>query len=181
MKITIAILAWLLLLAACSYAPVTDGFQSDLPKPGTPTIVWGDDPSAVGMAATWLQKRGLAVVERSLLILDLESETMNLGHTLRDEAIVLQAAKKKGTAHVVFVDRGGDYRAPMISVRGVDVESGRVQWSGSARYATFETRPPKDTLAILTCEALATAWGFRPSGTKWLMSSYAMCEVPSVK
>ncbi len=182
MKMKVGTLGWMLLLAACSYPPpVTDGFQSDLPKPGTPTIVWGDDLSAVGTATTWLQKRGLSVVERSLLILDFESETMNLGHTLRDEATVLQAAKKRGAAHVVFVDRGGDYRAPMITVRGVDVESGRVQWSGSARYAAFETRPPKDTLANLTCEALATAWGLRPSGTKWFLSSYAMCGVASAK
>ncbi|MGH7165550.1 MAG: hypothetical protein ACREIS_08515 [Nitrospiraceae bacterium] len=181
MKTRMATLGWMLLLAGCSYPPVTDGFQSDLPKPGTPTIVWGDDLSAVGMATTWLQKRGLSVVERSLLLVDFESETMNLGHMLRDEAAVLQAAKKRGAAHVVFVDRGGDHRAPMITVRGVDVESGRVQWTGSARYAAFETRPPKDTLANLTCEALATAWEFRPPGTKWFMDSYAMCGVAKAK
>ena len=33
---------------------------------------------------------------------------------------------KMGVREVVFVDRGGDDRAPMISVRGVQTESGRV-------------------------------------------------------
>jgi hypothetical protein len=84
-----------------------------------------------------------------------------------------------GVQEVVFVDRGGDDRAPMISVRGVQTESGRVHWSGTARYDTFETRPPKDTLANLTCQALATAWGLREPGTKWFTSSQAMCAIES--
>ena|SRR5215831_1313766 len=175
----IGILGWVLLFAACSSSPVTDGFLSDLPKPGTPTIVWGNDPSAVGVATTWLQRRGLSIIERSTLAVDFEQERTELSHTLQDEAAVLQAAKKFGVQEVVFVDREGDYRAPLIAVRGVHIQSGRVHWSGSARYSTFETRPPKDTLAKLTCEALATAWNFRPPGSKWSISSEAMCTVES--
>lgn len=177
MRKAIGSLAGILLLAACSYPPVTDGFLADLPKPGTPTIVWGNDPSAVGIASTWLQKRGLSILERSTLAINVDSESTELAHTLLDEVAILRAAKKHGAQEVVFVDRGGDYRAPMITVRGVHMESGRIHWSGSARYSTFETRPPKDTLANLTCQALATAWNFRPPGTKWFKSSEAMCLV----
>jgi hypothetical protein len=170
---------WLLLLVLCSCAPITNGFHADLPKLATATIVWGDDLSAVGTATTWLQRQGLAVTERSLLANTLEMENMDLAHTLKDEAAILQTAKKMGVQEVVFVDRGGDDRAPMISVRGVQTESGRVHWSGTARYDTFETRPPKDTLANLTCQALATAWGLREPGTKWFTSSQAMCAIES--
>jgi hypothetical protein len=177
MRKVVGILGWIMLLTACSYPPVTDGFFTDLPKPGTPTIVWGDDPSAVGVAPTWLQKRGLSIIERSTLAVDVDGENTELAHTLRDEAVILLAAKKHAVQEVVFIDRGGDYRAPLIAVRGVHIESGRIHWSGSARYATFETRPPKDTLANLTCQALATAWNFRPPGTKWFISSEAMCMV----
>lgn len=176
MKRAICHLGWMLLLAACSSTPVTDGFLSDLPKPGTLTIVWGNDSSAVGVATTWLQKRGLSVIERSALAVDVDRERTDVAHTLLDEAAILQSAKKLGVQEVVFVDRGGDYRAPMITVRGVRIESSQVHWSGSARYSTFEIRPPKDTLADLTCQALATAWNFRPPGTKWLISSEAMCR-----
>lgn len=175
MRGAIGILGWVLLLAACSSPPVTDGFLVDLPKPGTPTIVWGNDPSAVGVATTWLQKRGLSIIEHSTLAVEVERERTEVAHTLLDEAAVIQAAKKLGVQEVVFVDRGGDYRAPLIAVRGVNIESSRVHWSGSARYSTFETRPPKDTLANLTCQALATAWNFRPPGAKWFISSEAMC------
>lgn len=170
-------LGCIMLLAACSSPPVTDGFLSDLPKPGTLTIVWGNDSSAVGVATTWLQKRGLSIIERSTLAIDVDTNGIEFAHTLLDEVAILQTAKKHAVQEVVFVDRGGDYRAPMITVRGVHMESGRVHWSGSARYATFETRPPKDTLANLTCQALATAWNFRPPGTNWFKSSEAMCTV----
>ena len=173
----LANLAWIMLLAACCHPPVTDGFLADLPKPGTPTIVWGNDASAVGVATTWLQKRGLSIIERSTLAIDVDTDGTNVAHTLLDEAEILKAAKQHAVEEVVFVDRGGDYRAPMITVRGVRMESGRVHWSGSARYATFENRPPKDTLANLTCQALATAWNFRPPGTKCFTSSEAMCMV----
>jgi hypothetical protein len=151
--------SWLLLLILCSCVPVTNGFHADLPKGATATIVWGDDLSAVGTATTRLQRQGLAVTERSLLASTLEMENLDQAHTLKDEAAILQTAKTMGVQEVVFVDRGGDDRAPMVSVRGVQAESGRVHWSGTARYDTFKTRPPKDTLANLTCQALATAMG----------------------
>ena len=169
--------SWMLVcLAGC--VPVTDGVRHDLPAKDALMIVWGDDGSAVGMATTWLQKRGLSVLERSLLYANLETDHLELTHTLKDEATILQIAKKmEGVQEVVFLDRGGDARAPMISVRGVDVQTGRISWSGSARYARFETRPTKDALALLTCEALATVWGFRPAGTKWFLSSEKMCAV----
>lgn len=172
---TIACGLMMVFFAGC--VPVTDGFRQDLPAKDALTIVWGEDVSAVGMATTWLQKRGLSVLDRSLLYTNLETENVELMHTLKDEAVILQTAKKMDVQEVVFIDRGGDSRAPMISVRGVEVETGRVSWSGSARYATFETRPTKDALALLTCEALATVWGYRPTGTKWFLSSEKMCAV----
>lgn len=169
----------MLLLVMCGCVPVTNGFHAELPKRTTTTIVWGDDLSAVGTATTWLQRQGLAVIERSLLAAMPDIENIDLTHTLKDEVTIFQTAKKVGVQEVVFVDRGGDDRAPMISVRGVQTESGRVRWSGTARYDTFETRPPKDTLANLTCQALATAWGLREPGTKWFTSSQKMCEIES--
>lgn len=161
----------------CSAVPVTDGFSSGLPRPGTPTIVWGDDPSAVGTATIWLQKQELMIVEQGTLAQGVEADKANFGHTLRDEASILRLARQRQVPEVVFVDLGGDYRAPMVTVRGVHVESGQVRWSGSARYPSFESRPPKDMLANLTCQALATAWNFRPPGTQWALAPEDSCLV----
>src|SRR5690349_12243007 len=98
--------SWLLLFL-CSCAPITDGFHADLPKRATATIVWGDDLSAVGTATTWLQRQGLAVTERSFLASSLEMDNLDLAHTLKDEAEIVQTAKKMGVQEIVFVDRGG--------------------------------------------------------------------------
>ena len=46
------------------------------------------------MATTWLQKRGLSILERSLLYTNMETDHLELTYTLRDEAAILQAAKK---------------------------------------------------------------------------------------
>lgn len=167
-------------LAGCSTV-VTDGYPGHLPAPDTRAIVWGNDPTAVDVAATWLQKRGLSVIERSMIGAEVEAEaeemvrTIDLGHTLKDEAIVLRAAKKMNVQEVVFVDRGGDDRAPLVAVRGLAVDSGVVRWSGNARHKSFKDRPARHTIANLTCEALATAWEFRPPGNKWFISSESMC------
>jgi hypothetical protein len=53
----------------------------------------------------------------------------------------------------------------MVSVRGVDVETARILWSGYARYPDYVKRPFSDLLVTLTCHALAMAWG-RECGEK---------------
>ena len=174
---TFPIVCGLAMVFCAGCVPVSDGFRHDLPAKDALTIVWGDDGSAVGMATTWLQRRGRPILERSLLYTNQETDHLELTHTLKDNATILETAKKMGAQEVVFINRGGDHRAPMISVRGVEVQTGRISWSGSARYATFETRPTKDALALLTCEALATVWGFRPAGSKWFLSSEKMCAL----
>jgi hypothetical protein len=182
-KIMKAVVGTMLLgLAGCSAIPVTDGFRQDLPKPGTPTVVWGNDVSAVATATTWLQKRGLIILERTALAQELDASTvemlntLDLSHTMKDEIAIIRAAKKLAVQEVVFVDKGGDTRSPMISVRGLSVESGHVHWTGTARYDKFVTMPAKHTLANLTCQALATAWEFRAPGSKWFVSSEKMCN-----
>ena len=63
---------------------------------------------------------------------------------------------------MVFADRVGDSRPPMVSVRGVDISNGRILMSGSARYESFEALPSNDSLSILTDQALMSAWGIQP-------------------
>ena len=60
---------WLILLiVGCAPRyPVTDGFHKTLPQQNTRAVVWGNHPAAAGTATTWLQKRGLTIVERARL------------------------------------------------------------------------------------------------------------------
>jgi hypothetical protein len=75
----------------------------------------------------------------------------------------IKAARGAGTVYTTSV-----------SIRGVNVETSEVLWSGTARY-TSEVRELDNTLVQLTCQALATAWGMRPAGQK-AISSQDMCD-----
>lgn len=180
--------------APLSWYPVTDGFHKTLPQQNTRAVIWGDHPSAAGTATTWLQKRGLTIVERARLQQVFNEQQIRLTHTPDDEAQVLRVGKLLGAETVIFVDtsfqkelrssftideKGGaggtatEYNAS-VSVRGVNVETSEVAWSGTARYST-PVRGIEDALAKLTCQALATAWGVRPPG-QHEFDSPAMCQ-----
>jgi len=175
--------------------PITDGFQKTLPGRNARIVVWGEHPSAVGTATTWLQKRGITVLERARLKQILDEQMVRLTHTPDDEAQVLRVGKILGADLVVFVDSpfttgisssfgvsayGGSgssatVYSTSVSIRGVNGETGEVAWTGNARYPQ-DFGNLDDTLAKLTCQALATAWGFRPPGHHEI-SSQSMCQL----
>lgn len=176
--------------------PITDGFHHTLPQPNTRIVIWGNDPVVTGTATTWLQKRGLRVVERARLMQIFEEQRIRLTHTPDDEAPILRVGKILGAGVVIFIDGsatagvqssysvsryggGGGSQSvysDAVSIRGVDVESSEVLWTGNARYPQQTGGSPEDGLMKLTCQALATAWGFRPAGEQ-AISSQSMCAV----
>lgn len=186
-------------LSGCAYLPqypITDGFHHTLPQTNTRIVIWGNHPAVTGTATTWLQKRGLRVVERARLLQIFEEQHIRLTHTPDDEAPILRVGKILGAGLVVFIDGsstegisssysvgryggGGGSQSVYsgaVSVRGVDVETSEVLWTGTARYPQQTGGGPEDTLMKLTCQALATAWGFRPSGDQ-AIASQSMCAV----
>jgi hypothetical protein len=60
-----------------------------------------------------------------------------------------------------------------VAVRGVLVRTGVVVWRGNAHYPQCVDLSRR-TFQSLTCQALATAWGLRPSGQLEIPSSL-MC------
>lgn len=177
-----------------SWYPVTDGFHKTLPQQNTRAVVWGDHPAVAGTATTWLQKRGLTIVERGRLQQLFNEQQIRLTHTPDDEAQVLRVGKLLGAETVIFVDtsfqkelrssfnvdttgaKGGTHTeySASVSIRGVNVGTSEVAWSGTARYPN-PVGGIEDALAKLTCQALATAWGFRPPG-QHEFNSQAMCQ-----
>jgi hypothetical protein len=186
-------------LSGCGILPttqyaITDGFHHSLPPTNTRIVIWGNSAIVTGTATTWLQKRGLRVVERAKLLQLFEEQRIRLTHTADDEGPILRVGKLLGAGMVVFTDSsvssgvvsnysvnaygGGGGSAIVISasvsVRGVDVETSEVVWNGTARYPQQASASPEDALAKLTCQSLATAWGFRPAGDQ-AISSQSMC------
>ena len=167
--------------------PITDGFRHSLPKPGGRVVVWGGHPAAAGTTINWLQRQGLRIVERVQLQKIFDEQRIQLTHTPDDEAQVLRVGKLLGADAVAFLDTpvtsgsrakgsslfwqgsGGSsldsasVYSTSVWIRGVSIETGEVLWSATARYPqSFES--VDHVLALLTCHALATAWGYRQPG-----------------
>ncbi len=141
---------------------VVSGYPSAPPRQLKSAVVWGNDTRTVNTAILWLQKHGIAVYGPSVLQQTLAKEIAKGKISIIDEGAVVSAARETGADSVVFADRVGDSRPPMVSVRGVDISNGRILMSGSARYESFEALPSNDSLSILTDQALMSAWGIQP-------------------
>lgn len=154
-----ALLISLVLSQACAPVPILSGSHTTLPPVTAPVIVWGNHPAVVTAATSWLQGRGFTLIERAA-VQRLVEDPLDEGAVDNEIAVlVLGAAKTLKVDTVVFVHRSGDIRAPLVSVRGVDVESNRILWNGYGHYREFVTQPFSHLLVNLTCQAFAEAWG----------------------
>lgn len=174
----------LLLTAGChGYSrleiPTTDGFHSKLPAPYTRAVVWGGRPDTVQSASTWLLKRGLLVVDQTKVLQAAADQKVSLTGYQYLETDVLRMAKLVGARLVVFSNAEvGSWEAldwsagiphsqrvysATISLRAVDVNTGEIEWSGKAQ-STERFSNIEEGISLLTCHALATAWGMRNPG-----------------
>ncbi|WP_454063730.1 hypothetical protein [Candidatus Nitrospira salsa] len=170
----------LLLMTGCTL-PITDGYHHELPNSKTQVIVWGNHPAVVETTTTWLQKHGLLTLDPTTIGETLKTKDIRWTHTFQDERSILKAAQELGVQEVVFANRYGDRRAPSVSVRGVDAKTNRLLWIGSGRYPEYLTQPENDIVTKLTCQALATAWGYRLPGKDWVDSSIERCLVDELQ
>ena len=176
--------ALLLTTASCrGYAlletPITDGFHSKLPSPYTRAVVWGGRPDTIQSASTWLLKKGILVVDHTKMLQAAADQKVSLTGYQYLETDVLRMAKLVGARLVVFSNaevgswealdwsagfpRSQRVYSATVALRAVDVNTGEIEWSGKAqsteRFANIE-----EGISLLTCHALATAWGMRNPG-----------------
>jgi hypothetical protein len=113
-------------------------------------------------------------------------EQNRLTYTSEDAPVVLHRGKSIDAELIMFADFEisaepasrvrGDFQPTYtvdVTLRRVDVRTGEVQWKGNAHYPPLFSIPP-NSLGHLTCQGLATAWGFRPSG-QLQVPSHMMC------
>lgn len=177
-----------LLLALCClqlscgrsvYEIQTDGSNSTSPDQRARVAVWGNMPSTISAASTWLHKRGVVIIERVQLDQVLNEQRIRLRHTAEDEADLLRIGRLVGATMIVFADgmvRTGQFGNASVTIRAVDVEQALVLWSGRAQYIG-PLEYVEYAITGLTCEALATAWGYRKPGTHSISSS-SHCGTP---
>jgi hypothetical protein len=152
--------------------PVTDGFHSPMSERNQTIVIVGNNNTANSVATTWLQKRGLSVLERSQLDQILAEQQLRLVRSSDDEAMLLHVGRIAGASQIIFIDT----TSSAVSIRAVDLESGKIGWTGSAHYRDMRIKEPGDPSMKLTCQALATAWGFREPGDIYIPSQQ-MCDL----
>ncbi|MGH7147057.1 MAG: CsgG/HfaB family protein [Nitrospiraceae bacterium] len=171
----------LLFGVACAHVvyPVSTGSHA-VPGPDTKpvksVVVWSNDAGVGNTLISIFQKLNVVVVERAQLQQVFKEQQIRLTHTADDDADILRVGKLIGADRVVFaetsdrearvtsasVDKyGGEYSSQVVyhlrvAVRAVEVETGKIRWSGTAANARAVNNP-EDSLTALAIVAVARA------------------------
>lgn len=157
--------------------PITSGSHTILPAAQQRILIWAEPP-LTDVAVEWLRSHQYT----NILIPDTGPfQAAQVSHNFA----ALAVAKETKAEFVLFLEREESKEGALIepqcgplfyvsvTVRGLSVESGDTVLRGSAHYPHCVDLSEK-TSRSLTCQAIATAWGFRPSGQLDIPSSL-MC------
>lgn len=180
----------LLLLPSCSSSSlhiITEGSHKRLPVQQARLAVWGLRPVVTNTVVAWLRDNGFTVMEPAELQRAFDKEGLKVNRSFADETNALPVAKRLGVTVVIFtqsavetnvVNRASTttastpfpgtvrtaFSSASVSIRGVEVETGALAFSATARYPQQLTTAGPDTLSTLACIAVETAFGFSPPG-----------------
>lgn len=161
--------------------PITSGSHSISPTIEQRILIWGDPPLA-DMAMEWLRTHHYANL---LLPAKSPLQAPQIAHNLSTRNAALAVAREMKAEMVLVLEREATKDGALVEsecgplfnvtvdVRGLSVETGNTALRGTAYYPHCVDLNEK-TIRRLTCQALATAWGFRPSGQLDIPSSL-MC------
>jgi hypothetical protein len=161
--------------------PITHGSHTILPIAQQRILLWGDAALA-DAALEWLRSHHYSSI---LMPEKGPFHNLQISHSVSDRKAALAVAKEMKAEFVVFVEREESKEGALIepqcgslfyvsvNVRGLSVETGDTVFRGSAHYPHC-VDPSGEIFRNLTCQAIATAWGFRPSGQLDIPSSL-MC------
>jgi hypothetical protein len=165
-------LSILLLLEGCYstpppsgvHFPITNGSHTLLPSERQRILIWGD-PLLARVADEWLRSHHYS----NILMFP------QIPHRSSDRQAALAVATEANAEFVLMLEREelkeealiqancGALFNITVDVRGLSVERGGSILRGNAHYPHCVERNDQ-TFQNLTCQALATAWGFRSSG-----------------
>jgi len=166
------LLSILLLLEGCSstpphsgvHFPIANGSHTLLPSAQQRILIWGD-PLLARVADEWLRSHHYS----NILM------PPQIPYRPSDRQVALVAAAEVNAAFVLILEReelkeGALIQASCgalfnitVDVQGLSVERGASVLRGGAHYPHCVERN-EQTVRHLTCQALATAWGFRSAG-----------------
>ncbi len=107
-------------------------------KPET-VVIWANHAGVEHHLAGVLLHNGYTVVERARLQHVFNEQKIRLMHTSDSDADTLRVGRLAGATMVIFVEVhrepsfGHEIKSASVGIRGVNVETGQVRWSGTAR------------------------------------------------
>jgi len=157
--------------------PITSGSHTILPTAQQRILIWAEPP-LTDVAVEWLRSHQYTNIQIP------DTGPFRAAQVSHNFA-ALAVAKETKAEFVLFLEREESKEGALIepqcgplfyvsvAVRGLSVESGDTVLRGRAYYPHCVDLSEK-TSRSLTCQAIATAWGFRPSGQLDIPSSL-MC------
>jgi hypothetical protein len=163
--------------------PITNGSHTVLPATDEPILIWADPP-LLEMASEWLRAHRYS----NLSMPDTHPvRSPQIAHNFSTRTAALAVAREMKAEFVVFLEQQATKDGALlesncgsrfdvsVDARALSAETGNTALRGNAHYPHCVDLNDK-TLQALACQALATAWGFRPSGQLDIPSSL-MCTV----
>ena len=171
----------MLLLGGCSskprptgvYFPITNGFHTRVPTEQQRILIWGD-PSLITVAHAWLTSHHYShiLVPQENARAGSDRETaFTLATELQAEFVLLLEREERKEGSLLEPHCGAGFNIT-VTARGLSLASREPVFRGSAYYPHC-VDSTQEIAQNLTCQALATAWGFRPSGQLEIPSSLA--------
>lgn len=153
--------------------PITSGSHTLLPSEHQRILIWGDLPLTT-VAEEWLQSHHYS---------DIIGLPQNVGSVWDREAALTLATERQAqfmlvlereelTTGALLESHCGDRFNISVTVRGLSLSGRERVFRGSAHYPHC-VEHTHEVIKSLTCQALATAWGYRPSGQLEIPSSLA--------
>ena len=126
-----------LVLTACTHTPMMLSPTAITPPDASSPVVLdmralvvGRHPAAVAQAGDDLQQLGFTLVQRDRLQQILDEQDPHLNSPLAAQAYFVRNGFLSGAEVLVLVDVDGPKDAPSVIVKGIDVETGNILWSG---------------------------------------------------
>ena len=144
-------------------------------------LVWGNNPVTLEAAKVWLENVGLIVIvssqpqpeeaaqeSSSIDTQNIESQLLNEAKSTKVNYLVMTETVVMPVMVLARVDRDAEVDQSQkdlvtvkklgVAVRGINVQTQEVDWSGIAQAPEVISQIDKN-LEALTWEALGTAWG----------------------
>jgi hypothetical protein len=177
--IKFAVLSATMLIAGCSHTvkPVVTGSHSQLDENPSlrRAVVWSNHGGVSSAIVEWLQHNKVTVVDPASLGGPSSSESALVANAKNagvDWVVIAEAKVGAAVSSGAYVnayygaERSDTVYHLAVSVRNIDVASGQVRWSGSARYEAPVSNPEQG-LIYLTDAAIARATCAIERGFVW--------------